>query len=168
MNLPSGSSQRFLVQIWLTYFFFFPTVTIIWVLSENWTINFMFRWSKINQDHRIIYTELCIVTCKYSSVCNYNVQGSYCLSLKIGRKKKLVPHNWKSLRFCHFLLRIYKHCIYIFPLKLANPVIFTTYFIHFNTLKQKIYYTSVFVHIFKDMAMFTDPPRFKIKYDSIY
>lgn len=102
MNLPSGSSQRFLVQIWLTYFFFFPTVTIIWVLSENWTINFMFRWSKINQDHRIIYTELCIVTCKYSSVCNYNVQGSYCLSLKIGRKKKISATQLKKLKILSF------------------------------------------------------------------
>lgn len=102
MNLPSGSSQRFLVQIWLTYFFFFPTVTIIWVLSENWTINFMFRWSKINQDHRIIYTELCIVTCKYSSVCNYNVQGSYCLSLKISRKKKISATQLKKFKILSF------------------------------------------------------------------
>lgn len=130
----------------------------------------MFRWSKINQDHRIIYTELCIVTCKYSSVCNYNVQGSYCLSLKISRKKKNKCHTTEKVEdiVIFFWEYINKHCIYIFPLKLANPVIFTTYFIHFNTLKQKIYYTSVFVHIFKDMAMFTDPPRFKIKYDSIY
>lgn len=102
MNLPSGSSQRFLVQIWLTYFFFFPTVTIIWVLSENLTINFMFRWSKINQDHRIIYTELCIVTCKYSSVCNYNVQGSYCLSLKISRKKEISATQLKKFKILSF------------------------------------------------------------------
>lgn len=62
----------------------------------------MFRWSKINQDHRIIYTELCIVTCKYPSVCNYNVQGSYCLSLKISRKKKISATQLKKFKILSF------------------------------------------------------------------
>lgn len=126
MNLPSGSSQRFLVQIWLTYFFFFPTVTIFWVLSENWTINFMFRWSKINQDHRIIYTELCIVTCKYPSVCNYNVQGSYCLSLKISRKKisatQLKKFKILSFSFENILINIKYFYMYLhIPIEACKP-----------------------------------------------
>lgn len=55
-----------------------------------------------------------------------------------------------SVRIKNFLLHI--------PKEACKPLCTNSYF---NTLKHKIYCTSVFAHIFKDTTLFTDPPRYK-------